>query len=350
MAENILLNQMKIGNPSIIFTERDYLWEAIDKGEISKGDFIPRFEKAWANNNGRKHGVSCNSGTSALELALLSLGIMEGDEVIVPEFTMAACAFAVSNVGATPIFVDCLDDLTTDPMKVIEAITPKTKAIMIVPIYGRMVSKKVYEIALDHKLFIVEDFAEGHGIKPKGDITCYSFQANKIITTGEGGMCLTDDDFIAKEIRKLSELYFDNGRTMIHGRVAHNYRMTNLHAAIGLAQVERFTELKNKRIQIAKWYDKYLPKGYLMPQRDVVWVYDISVIERKQEKVMRILAENGVETRYGFKPMSMQPPYLGEYEHLNAYKWSKKIIYLPTYYDMDEMDVKFVCDVIRNIK
>lgn len=336
---------MKVGNPSITDLEKGYQLEAIENGEISQGGFISRFEEAWAEKNQRKYGVSCNSGTSALELALMALGLGEGDEVIVPEFTMAACAFAVSHAGAKPVFVDCLDDLTMDPMEFREAVTPKTRAVVVTPIYGRPVSSKIYEIALDHKLFIVEDFAEGHGIKPKGDITCYSFQANKIITTGEGGMCLTDDEFIAEEIRKLSALYFDKERSMLHERVAHNYRMTNPQASIGLAQVERFEELKNKRIKIASWYDKHIPKQYLMPKREVVWVYDIDCGHRQSE-IREKLAKHNIETRLGFKPMSQQRPYFNDYTHLNAYKWSKRIIYLPTYFDMTEDDVQYICSLL----
>ncbi len=333
---------MKIGNPSITNLEKDYLYEAIEKGDISAGDFISRFEESWANKNNRKYGVSCNSGTSAIHLALLALGIGKGDEVLVPEFTMTACAFGVTNVGATPIFVDCLDDLTLDPRKL--TVTKKTKAIMVVPIYGRSCGKEVYDFAKIHNLLVIEDFAEGHGIPPNGDITCYSFQANKIMTTGEGGMCLTNNKEYAEEMRKLSALYFNKERNMIHDKVAHNFRMTNLQAAIGLAQSERFEELRDKRIQIASWYDKYLPESLKMPPRDVVWVYDIQTDE---QKVLRArLADKGVESRYGFKPMSQQPMYLSEYEDLNAYMWSKRILYLPTYFGLTEEDVKYICSCL----
>lgn len=337
---------MKIGQPSITDLERDYLAEAIRKGDVCQGEFIGRFEKAWAHKNDRAYGVSCNSGTSALELALLALGIGPGDEVIVPEFTMAASAFAVSHSGATPVFVDCLDDLTIDPQKCIEAITPRTKAIMVVPIYGRPVSQTVYTLAWTKHLFIVEDFAEAHGIAPQGDITCYSFQANKIVTTGEGGMCLTDDARVAEEIRKLSSLYFDKARTMLHGAIAHNYRMTNLQAALGLAQCERFEVLKRKRLKIAEWYDHYLPEKYLMPKREVVWVYDIDCGDRQQE-VIDALADEGIETRYGFKPMSEQSVYWNEHKHLNAYKWSRRVLYLPTYFEMTEEDVIDIAQVLK---
>ncbi len=329
---------MKIGSPSITSLEKDYLYEAIEKGDISAGDYVSKFESAWAKKNNRLYGVSCNSGTSALQLALLSLGVKKGMEVIVPEFTMASCAFVVSNVGATPVFVDCLDDLTLDPEDLKKKVTDKTRAILIVPIYGRPVHRRVYQMARTLNLFIIEDFAEAHGIEPKGDITCYSFQANKIITTGEGGMCLTNEAFIAQNIRSFSTLCFDKERSMLHDKVANNFRMTNLQGAIGLAQCERFEELKNKRIKIASWYDKHLPKKYLMPSREVVWVYDIQT--DNQEATRALLANEGIETRYGFKPMSQQPPYLQDYKHLNAYKWSQRILYLPTYFNMTEKDVK----------
>lgn len=329
---------IKIGSPSITTLEKKYLHEAIEKGDIAMGDFISRFEQAWAKKNNREYGVSCNSGTSAIHLALLALGIGEGDEVLVPEFTMAACPFGVSNVGATPVFVDCLDDLTMDVRKM--RVTKNTKAILIVPIYGRPCGQEVYDFARTHNLFIIEDFAEAHGIKPKGDITCYSFQANKIISTGEGGMCITNDKGIAEEIRKLSSLYFNKERNMLHEKVAHNFRMTNLQAAIGLAQCERFEELRDKRIQIAERYDKYLPEKYKMPKREVVWVYDIQT--DNQEEVKSLLESKGIESRYGFKPMSMLTPYSGEYKDLNAYKWSKRVLYLPTYYELTEEQVKYI--------
>lgn len=341
---------MKIGNPSITKEEIDNVTRAITRGDISQGDYINRFEEEWAHMNWREFGVSCNSGTSAIKLALLALGVGEGDEVIVPEFTMAACAFSVSAVGAIPVFVDCLDDLTMDASKI--QITGKTKAIMVVPIYGRPVSQEVHSIAKKYGIKVIEDFAEGHGIKPQGDITCYSFQANKIITTGEGGMCTTDNGNYYNEMRRFSSLYFDEKRTMIHGKVAYNFRMTNLQAAIGVAQCKRFKELRDKRIKLASWYNEYLPVKYHMPKREVVWVYDIQTDH--QEKLKSFLEEKGIESRYGFKPMSMQPPYREEYsrehEKLNAFKWSKRILYLPTYYEMSITDVKTVCKTIQSFE
>jgi dTDP-4-amino-4,6-dideoxygalactose transaminase len=337
---------MKIGKPSITNIEKRFLYTAIENGDISQGDHISQFEKEWAHMNDREFGVSCNSGTSAIKLALQAFNIGDFDEVLVPEFTMTACAFSVSSLGASPVFVDCLDDLTMDVSKI--KVNENTKAILIVPIYGRPVSDEVYKLARKHGLKVIEDFAEAHGIKPKGDITCYSFQANKIITTGEGGMCITNNGLLANEMRKLSSLYFDEKRTMIHNRIAQNYRMTNLQSAIGLGQIRRFEELKNKRIKIAGWYDEYLPKELKMPKREVVWVYDIQTDD--QEKLKSFLADKGIETRYGFKPMSEQPPYQypGEqWKKLNAYKWSRRVLYLPTYFSMTFTDVKNVCQKIQ---
>jgi len=246
--------------------------------------------------------------------------------------------------------VDCRDDLTMDASKM--QITEKTKAIMAVTIYGLPLRQEVYNFAKKNRLKVVEDFAEGHGIKPQGDITCYSFQANKIITTGEGGMCTTDNGNYYNEMRRFSSLYFDEKRTMIHGKVAYNFRMTNLQAAIGVAQCKRFKELRDKRIKLASWYNEYLPVQYHMPKREVVWVYDIQTDH--QEKLKSFLEEKGIESRYGFKPMSMQPPYREEYsrehEKLNAFKWSKRILYLPTYYEMSITDVKTVCKTIQSFE
>jgi len=329
---------IQISKPNITDKELDYINDALFNADIGVGEYIKRFEDAWANFNNKRFGVACNSGTNAIYLALKSLGIKAGDNVIVPEFTMVAGAWAVSYTGATPIFADCLDDLTLDPVKLQDL---EAKAILITPIYGRSVCSKVYEIARDKGWFIVEDMAEAHGIIPKGDISCFSFYGNKILTTGEGGMCLTNDERVANEIRLLANMYFDKGRTMIHPKIGHNFRMTNLQASIGLAQVERVHEILKARKQIETWYNKYIPEKYKMPKRDVVWVYDIQT--DKQEELKHFLLEKGVDSRYFFKPMSQQPMYLGEYWELNAYKWSKRGLYLPCHPELTQDEIKYIC-------
>ena len=328
---------MIMSKPSVTELEKHFVARAIENADIGVGPFIGQFEHLWASKNGKAFGVSCNSGTNAIYLALKALGVGPGDEVIVPEYGMIATAWAVSYTGATPVFVDCDDDLIMSGDMGL-AITEKTKAIIMVPIYGRKARYPATSIP------IIEDMAEAHGIKPQGDIACYSFYGNKILTTGEGGMCITNNKEWADEMRSLSNMYMDEKRTYLHPKQGHNFRMTNLQAAIGLAQVMRMDEILEKREKIQDWYDQNLPEHVKMPRRDVLWFYDIQT--DKQEELKAYLEENGIPSRYGFKPMSMQPQYLGEYEHLNAYKWSKRILYLPTWTEMSETDVKNICQTI----
>ena len=329
---------MIMSRPSITDLEKHFVSKAMEKADIGVGPFIGQFEHLWASKNERAFGVSCNSGTNAIYLALKALGIGPGDEVLVPEYGMVATSWAVSYTGATPVFIDCDDDLLMDVTKI--KVTEKTKAIISVPIYGRKCL--IPELGIPH----IEDMAEAHGIKPQGDIACYSFYGNKILTTGEGGMCLTNNKEWADEMRSLSNMYMDEKRTYLHPKQGHNFRMTNLQAAVGLAQVMRVDEILEKRGKIQDWYDQNLPEHVKMPRREVLWFYDISVDD--QEGMKAYLEENGIPSRYGFKPMSMQPQYLGEYEHLNAYKWSKRILYLPVWTEMEESDVKEVCKHIKN--
>lgn len=316
-----------------------HVLDAYWAGEIGAGRYISKFEQAWADYNGAEYGVSCNSGTNALYLALKALGIGPGDEVIVPEFTMIATAWAVSYTGATPVFVDCDDTLNIDPTLIQDAITERTRAIIPVHVYGRKCAMfEIMEIAVQNELYVVEDMAEAHGIRPVGDIACYSFYANKILATGEGGMCLTDNKDWADEMRKLANMYFDKGRTMLHEKIGHNCRMPNLLAAIGYGQVMRIDEILSKRKIIEGWFDKHIPAECKRPQRDVLWMYDFKCdISKKTD-----------DMRYGFKPMSMQPMYEAEhYIHLKAYQYSKNIMYFMTWTDMTEEDVKRLCQQLK---
>lgn len=336
-------NALIMSKPSITDLEKGFVNDALNNSDIGVGKYIGLFEDAWAKKNNRSYGVSCNSGTNAIYLALKALGIGVGDEVLVPEYGMIATAWAVSYTGATPVFVDCGDDLLMDFEKTVR--TKNTKAIITVPIYGRKA-----EINMDwwDGVPVIEDMAEAHGIQPQGDIACYSFYGNKILTTGEGGMCITNNKEWADEMRSLSNMYMDEKRTYLHPKQGHNFRMTNLQAAVGLAQVMRMDEILEKRDLIQDWYDQNLPEHVKMPRREVLWFMDIQVDD--QEGMKSYLEENGIPSRYGFKPMSMQPQYLGEYEHLNAYKWSKRILYLPVWTEMEESDVKTICQTIQSFE
>lgn len=334
---------MQVSKPSITSLEKKYVNEALAGGNIGYGEFLTRFENEWASWNQYKHGVAVSSGTAALFLALKALGVGPGDEVIVPEFTMVSSAWAVTYTGATPVFVDCDDTLNMPVGDVIQKITPRTKVIMPVHVYGRKFNTKGINIIATQKgIKVVEDMAEGHGILPEGDIACYSFMANKIISTGEGGMCITTRKDYADEIRRLSTLYFDKERSLIHEKVGYNFKMTNIQAAIGLAQVERIDEILDKRWQIESWYDKAIPDELKMTRRDVLWMYDVKVGPNRN-KIKAMLAERDIESRYFFKPMSMQPMYYKTGSRfLNAYKQSCQGLYLPTFTDMKKNDVNLV--------
>lgn len=340
-----------VSQPDIGEKERAYLLDAFDSGWISsKGQYIEKFEEAWASKNDMKYGSACSSGTTALTLALRALGIGEGDEVIVPDFTMIATAWAVTYVGATPVFVDCKDDLNIVEDLIEDAITPRTKAIMPVHIYGRQCNmEKIMKLAYEYNLRVIEDSAEAHGIKPVGDIACYSFFANKIITTGEGGMCLTNDKRLKDQIDHLRSMAFDLKHTFLHKKIGYNFRMTNMQAAVGLAQVERFDEILAKRKQIEEWYDKYIDERFKMPKRDVLWMYDVNCGDEMQI-IKEGLAEKGIDTRYFFKPMTIQPMYdEGDIANYNAFDWSQDGIYLPTFNQLTEDQVKYICKTINEL-
>ena len=246
-----------VNEPLLNGNEKKYLCECIDTGWISsEGPFVKEFEQKMSASAGRKYGVAVANGTAALEVAVQALGIGEGDEVIMPSFTIISCAMAVTKLGAVPVLVD--SDLYTWNMNVdeIEAkITSKTKAIMIVHLYGLPVEvDKVLELAKKYNLKVIEDAAEMHGQKYKGkpcgsfgDISTFSFYPNKHITTGEGGMVVTDDEELAERCRMLRNLCFRKDVRYVHDEISDNYRFTNLQAAVGLAQLERLDEFVERK-------------------------------------------------------------------------------------------------------
>ncbi|GII96408.1 GDP-perosamine synthase [Sinosporangium siamense] len=324
----------------------------INDGWISsQGPFVQRFERAFADYHGSAHGVACGSGTAALTLALRALGVGPGDEVIVPEFTMIACAWAVTYTGATPVFVDCADDMNIDVTRIEEKITPRTKAIMPVHIYGRRCSMAaIMDIAFEYNLRVVEDSAEAIGVRPVGDIACFSLYANKIITAGEGGICLTDDPRLAAQLAHLRGMAFTADHSFLHKKLAYNFRMTAMQAAVALAQVERLDDILAARREIERRYDlglKDIPEVTVMPPRDVLWMYDIRAEHRDELRVF--LEGEGVETRLFFKPMSRQPGYYTpEWPSLNASRFSADGLYLPTYTALTPADQDYVTGKIRS--
>ena len=319
-----------VNEPLLKGNEKKYLCECIDTGWISsEGPFVKEFEQKMSASVGRKYGIAVSNGTAALEVAVQALGIGEGDEVIMPAFTIISCAMAVTKLGAVPVLVD--SDIHTWNMNVDEIerkITSKTKAIMLVHLYGLPAAvDKVLELAERYDLKVIEDAAEMHGQtyngKPCGsfgDISTFSFYPNKHITTGEGGMVVTNDDELAERCRVLRNLCFRKDVRYIHDEISDNYRFTNLQAAVGLAQLERLDEFVARKRAMGKYYTEQLKDidGLILPiekmsySDNIYWVYGIvlkSNIQADNKKVQKLLAEEGIGSRTFFWCMHEQPVY-----------------------------------------
>ncbi len=319
-----------VNEPLLNGNEKKYLCECIDTGWISsEGPFVKEFEQKMSATVNRKYGIAVSNGTAALEVAAQALGIGEGDEVIMPAFTIISCAMAVTKLGAVPVLVD--SDPHTWNMKVdeIEAkITPKTRAIMIVHIYGLPVEVDgILALAGKYGLKVIEDAAEMHGQTYKGkpcgsfgDISTFSFYPNKHITTGEGGMVVTDDEGLAERCRMLRNLCFRKDVRYVHDEVSDNYRFTNLQAAVGLAQLERLDEFVARKRAMGKYYTEQLSDidGLILPIEktdyadNIYWVYGMVLdrqIEADNKVVQKLLAEEGIGSRTFFWCMHEQPVY-----------------------------------------
>ncbi|MBM4269844.1 MAG: DegT/DnrJ/EryC1/StrS family aminotransferase [Deltaproteobacteria bacterium] len=356
--------------PDLSGNEERYVLECVRTNWISSaGAFITRFEKRFAEFCGTKHAVACTSGTAALQLAFYTLGIGPGDEVVMPTFTMVATPNTARHCGATPVFVDSEPHTwNMDVTKLAAAITPRTKAIVPVHTYGHPVDMDpLLELARSRGILVVEDAAEAHGATYKGrtigglgDAACFSFYANKIITTGEGGMITTDDDDLATKARNIRDHAFSKERHFWHRAVGHNFRMTNLQAAVGVAQMERVDSLVQRRIDNAKRYNGHLKdvRGITLPPadanvRNVYWMYSILVGDEfgaSRDELRRHLAENAIETRTFFIPMHLQPIYYRP-EYRGAFPVAEMLcrrgFYLPSAPTLTADQIDFICDKIR---
>ncbi len=322
--------KIPVAEPDIGENELKNVIDAVKSGWVSsKGPFIEEFEKKFSSYIGVKYGIATSNGTVALHLALTALEMGPKDEVIVPALTFASVANAVLYTGAKPVFVDSHPNhWCIDQSKLEEKITEKTKAIIPVHLYGNPCDMDaIMKIAKDYNLFVIEDCAEAHGAEYKdrkvgtfGNIACFSFYGNKIITTGEGGMCLTNDEDFVQKMRVLRDHGMDIKRRYWHEVVGFNYRMTNLQAALGVAQLEKIDKFIGKKRKIAKLYNSFLKnvQGVVshpeMPQaKNVYWLYSILINKEaygiSRDEVMNKLAENSVETRRFFYPLHHMPPY-----------------------------------------
>jgi perosamine synthetase len=333
--------------------------------------YVEEFEEKFARYCGCKYGVATNSGTTALHLALVTIGIRSGDEVIVPTFTMIATANAITYTGAKPVLVDAEPRTwNIDPTKIEEKITKRTKAIITVHTYGHPVDMDpILEIAEKYSLIVIEDAAESHGAEYKGKKTgsigqmgCFSFYSNKIITTGEGGMIVTNNEELAERARWLRAHAFGRyGKHFYHEALGFGYRMSGLQAALGLAQLERIDEFVLIRRNNAKLYNSLLSelgeKITLPPEapwaKNVYWMYSILIEDNfgmSRDELMKRLELEGIETRTFFYPIHVQPIYAKQYQGESfpvADELSRKGINLPSGNNLTSTEIEYVCECIK---
>lgn len=364
-----------VNEPLLDGNEKKYLNECIDTGWISsEGPFVKKFEDQFSSTVGRKFGIAVANGSVALDVAVTALGIGKADEVIMPTFTIISCVAAVVRAGAVPVLVDS-DPLTWNmDVNLIEAkITSKTKAIMVVHIYGLPVDMEpVLALAEKYGLRIIEDAAEMHGQTYKGkscgsfgDISTFSFYPNKHITTGEGGMIVTDSEELTERCRSLMNLCFQPQKRFIHEELGWNFRFTNLQAAVGLAQLEKLDEHIKRKRRMGKLYTELLtgipglqlslPKtGYA---ENIYWVYGIVLKDQVTfdvEEAMRRLKEKGIGTRPFFWPMHEQPVFrkMGLFENEQypvAEKIARRGFYVPSGLALTDKQIEKVESSIRSI-
>ena len=362
-----------VNKPLLDGNEKKYLAECIDTGWISsEGPFVSRFEREFASEMGRRHGVAVANGSVALDAAVVALGLGQGDEVILPTLTIISCVAAIVRAGATPVLVDC--DAATFNMRpdlVAEKITSRTRAIMVVHIYGLPVDMDpILALAGKHGLKIIEDAAEAHGASYRerccgsfGDLSIFSFYPNKHVTTGEGGMILSDDDELAERCRSLRNLCFGAQRRFVHEELGWNLRMSNLQAAVGVAQLERLPKFVARKKRMGKLYTELLedvgqiqlPMAKTDYAENVYWVYGIVLRDEVPfdgAEAMRRLQSLRVQTRPFFWPMHEQPVWrkmglFAHEHHPNSERLARRGFYLPSGLALTESQIAIVARRVR---
>jgi perosamine synthetase len=363
------MTRISVGRPTLVGNERRYLLDCLETNTLSSaGRYVGAFEDAFARFCGVRHAVAVSNGTAALHLALAALGVSRGDEVIVPTVTYVATANAVRYCGATPVLVDVEPRfLTIDPRRARQRITGRTKGIIPVHLYGQPAAMDaINHIAADHGLFVLEDAAEAHGAEVHGvragalgTCAAFSFFANKIVTTGEGGMVTTDDDELAEVLRSLRGQGMDPTRRYWFPVVGFNYRMTNLQAAIGLAQMERVGDALRARARLASWYDEALAPlddVLIRPRtspavRSVCWMYTVWLRDgdaNERDAVIGLLEAEGIETRPVFHPLHTLPPHRDRRRFPVADLWAPRGLSLPTHEGVTRADVRRIATALSD--
>lgn len=371
MSDFIPVNEPVIGE-----REKELVMECLNTGWISsEGPFVSEFEEAFSRRVGRQHGIACANGSAALDIAVAALKLGPGDEVILPTFTIISCAAAIVRAGATPVVVDADPDTwNMVPEQVAAAITPRTAAIMVVHIYGLPVDMDpILELADRHGLAVIEDAAEliGGTYKGKpcgsfGAISTFSFYPNKHITTGEGGMVVTDDPALAERCRSLRNLCFQARQRFVHEELGWNYRMTNMQAALGLAQLERLDKsLEIKRDIGLKYLDAFsdigdirLPLVGVGYAHNIFWVFGIVLTASSPlsaAALAKSLSAAGVGTRPFFFPLHMQPVFLerGIFDDRSCYPVAESLgsngLYIPSGLALTKDQVNTVVGRVRSL-
>lgn len=359
---------ISLAQPQLNGNEYKYLMDAFLSTWISStGTYINRFEEIFSRYCGAQYGVATSNGTTALHLALTALGIGQGDEVIVPDLTFAATINAVIYTGAAPVIVDIEEDSwCMNPDEIEKGITPRTKAVIPVHIYGQPCDMgRIMEIARRYNLYVVEDCAEAHGARWKdqkvgsfGDISCFSFFGNKVITTGEGGMCVTDSRELREKMRVLRDHGMSKERRYYHEVVGFNYRMTNLQAAIGTAQAERIEDILIWRDELETQYRKVFSgiPGVTLQRRDlpdrkkISWLVSVLVSQDKRDQALSALKEQGIDARAFFVPLSEMNIYKS---YARPCTVSKKIagmgVNLPTTYEIKMEEIEKIASVLKQV-
>ncbi len=370
-----MIKNIPVNNVSFNGNEKKYLSECIESGWIShEGPFVEKFEIQFSKYIGRKYGVAVSSGSAALDIAVIAAGVKKGDEVIMPTFTIISPALSIIKAGAIPVLVDSDPDTYNMNIEEIEnKITPKTKAIIAVHIYGLPINiDPLLALAKKYHLKVIEDAAQMHGQTYKGkkcgsfgDISIFSFYANKVITTGEGGMILCDDLETTNHCKKLRNLAFEaGGPRFIHQEIGYNCRMTNMQAALGVAQLEQIESFIEKKRAIGKYYNEHLSflinYGYNLPipttgyADNIYWAYTLVAPDDKQKThCVEYLNQNKISTREFFTCMHQQPVFnklnlFTNESHPVGEQLSAKGFYIPSGIDITRQELDRVVINLKN--
>lgn len=367
-----------VNEPLIGEKEKELVLNCLETGWISsEGPYVKEFENSFSKKFHRKYGVAVSSGTAALDIAIKALDLKKGDEIIIPSFTIISCIHQIVRIGARPIFID--SDLNTwnlDITKIEAEITPKTKAILVPHIYGLPVDMQfIISLAKKHNLFVIEDAAEMIGQTCRsefcgsfGHLSTFSFYANKHITTGEGGMILTNSEFLNERCKLLRNLCFQSKSRFIHDEIGWNYRMTNIQAALGLGQLERIEEIIKRKREIGEIYIdklKELTNFFTLPllstdyAKNIFWVFGIVLknknIFKSAKDLATCLKEKNIGSRPFFYPLHLQPVLRREYSYIsnldlpNSKLLYENGLYLPSGLALKNDQIEYICNTIKDI-